>query len=326
MQMPIIDPNIMLSYYVYAMRYQNYGEIMKKIAFIILSGISLALHTRTYQPNHNLFYANTFNNHATAWVNAYVFDRYGNQITTDIELQYVANLMYFSYRRSQETVRAQQAALETLQGVWHGWQNIAKRRLNPSNTPPYYIDVAHEVKKSEDFWRQYALHQRISCTYDHTVTNVVYGGLLTNQLIVQGVKDMRTEARKVMLDAMTDIKQHLGNLFDYAFNKRFRDDQEIIRGIGDFVMSYIPQLAVNSFTNADALHNTVSDDTWQMLYTVQTVGVQTWQAIEQARMAFYKAHYTHLYRTMQRLRLNQPYFAIVFGDHGSMSLPNPNSL
>jgi len=304
---------------------------MKKIALTMLSLMSLAVHARTYQPNHNLFYADTFNAHAAAWVNAYIFDRYGNQIATNSELQYIANLMYFSYRRSQETVHAQKTALETLQSTWRGWQNIAKRRLNPANPPSHRIDATHELKKCEDFWRQYALHQRICNTYDRTVANVVYGNLLTNPLVTQGIKDMRTEARKVMLDALADIKQHLGTLFDHAFNKQFKSDREITRGIADFVMSYVPQLAVNTFVHADALHNNVSDETWQILYTVQEVGMQTWQAIEQARMAFYKAHYTHLYRTMQRLRLNQPYFVIAFNEQGLVAidtklLPDPNSL
>jgi len=316
------------------MPYQShYGAPMKKTLFTILAMIPSIQIAHTYQPLHNLFHAETFNNHAIAWVNAYVFDRYGNRVATDMELQYVANLMLFSYLRSQETLTAQSTALEAIKSTWHGWQNIAKRRLNPSNQPPYTIDIEYELKKNELFWQSYARHQRVSSVYDHTVAQVVYGSLLETPLMVQGVKDMRTEARKIMLDALADIKRHLGNLFDYAFNKHFRNNQEVKRGIADFVLSYIPQLAVNTFIHADALHNTVSEETWHMLYTVQEVGIQTWQAIELARSAFYKAHYAYIYRTMQRLNINQPCSTVAFDEYGMIPahaqnrmLPNPDTI
>lgn len=283
-----------------------------------------------YIPQHNLFHAQSFDNHAIAWIQTYVFDRYHNKIVQDADLNYVANLMYFSFRRSQETIRAQETALSTLKGQWHGWQNIAKRRLNPSHKPPYSLDIAHEVKKNEDFWRQYALHQRMSDIYDHTVSQVVYGNLLSSPTIAQGVKDMRIEARKIMLEALADIKQHLGTIFDYALSKKQSSHTDIIRNISDFVLSYIPQLAVNTFIHADALHNKVSEETWNTLYTTQEIGTYTWYAIEKARMAFYRAHYTHLYLLMKRLNLKPSYFNISFTENGftltNIPLPDPNTL
>lgn len=306
---------------------------MKKLVFAISLLVSLSLASSVYQPHHNLFESSTFNNHADAWVKAYLFNNYGGRTATDIELQYVANLMYFSYLRSFETVRVQETALAMLEGAWYGWQNIAKRRLNPGNTPQYTVNIEAEKQRAQDFWDQYDLHQRMSSAYDITTKQVVHGTLLETPVVKKGVDDMRKEARKIMLDALADVKQYLGKAFDYAFRPTFKNDKEITRGIGDFVMSYIPQLAVGTFIHADKLHNTVSDDTWNILHGVQKVGIQTWYAIEKARMAFYKAHYAKVYRSMQELRINTPYFAYAFNEHGiiaaseqSVLLPDPSTL
>lgn len=301
------------------------------IALIIATTYAQA---STYQPNHHLFHAATFTNHAQAWVNAYLFNPYGQRIATDIELHYVANLLYLSYRRAQETVRAQKIASDALQGLWHGWQNIAQRRLNPSDPAPYKkIDAAQQAQNAQDFWRQYALHQRINATYDVANTHITHGDLIGSTVVKQGIADMRKEARRVMLEVLTDFKQHLGKLFDYAFKPTFKNDTEIVRGIADFVTAYIPQLAANQFIHADALHTKVSGETWKTLTTIQDIGIQTWQVIETARMAFYKAHYAHVYYTMQRLQLPPYHFTIQFDENGLIPvanqkqfLPSPDTL
>ena len=299
-----------------------FEETMKKVCMLLAITLSTLVSANTYQPNHYLFQTETFNNHAYTWVNAYLFNRYGQRIASDLDLQYVANLIYFSYRRSQETVRVQTLALEALQGTWKGWQNITQRRLNPGNPTPYTIDVAQQVQNAENFWRHYALQQRINSAYDIANTHITHGDLISNSTVSQGIADMRTESRKIMIDALTDFKNHLGKLFDYAFKPTFKNDKEIVRGISDFVMAYIPQLAVNSFINADALHNQVSEETWHMLVTVQDIGIQTWQVIEAARMAFYKAHYAQVYATMQRLQIPAHYFAIQFDEKGIIPVHN----
>jgi len=307
---------------------------MKKRAVLVLLGIAVVLQARSeYVPHHNLFESHTFDDDANAWVSSYAYDHSGKRVATDSELQYVLNLMYYSYVRSFETLCAQQAALYMLKGSWEGWQNIAKRRLNPSKPQPYSVCSADQIELAQDFWRQYEVHQRTSDTYDHAVQCVVYTDVVNTPLVMQGVKDMRTEARKVMLDALADIKQYFGKLFDYAFRPIFKNDTETKRGIADFVMSYIPQLAVNTFIHADALHNDVSDDAWNMLYTVQDVGIQTWSAIEKARKAFYKAHYTALYYAMVRLELQSSCFTACFNESGVIAgtvqtvlLPHPDTL
>lgn len=280
------------------------------------------IHASTYQPNHNLFHAATFTNHAQAWVNAYLFNRYGQRIATDIELQYVANLFYLSYRRAQETIRMQRVASDALKGIWEAWQNVAQRRLEPSNPAPYKIDVAQQAQNSQDFWRQYALHQRINSTYDSANTHITHGDLIGNSIVKQGISDMRKEARRIMLEALGDFKQHLGKLFDYVFKPTFKNDREVVRGIADFVTSYIPQLAANQFIHADALHTKMSEETLQVLATIQTIGVQTWDVIERSRMAFYKAHYAHVYYTMQRFQVPTYHFTIQFDENGLIPVSN----
>lgn len=288
----------------------------------------------TYQPNHQMFYATTFTNHAQAWVNAYLFNPQGQRIATNVELQYVANLFYLSYRRAQETVRTQKIASTTLQGLWQGWQNVAQRRMNPSNPAPYKkIDAAQQAQHAQDFWRQYALHQRINAAYDIANTHITHGDLISSSVVKQGISDMRKEARRVMLEVLTDFKQHLGKLFDYAFKPTFKNEKEVIRGIAEFVTSYIPQLAANQFIHADALHTKVSEEAWHTFTTIQDIGIQTWQVIETARMAFYKAHYAYVYYTMQRLQLPSYLFTIQFDENGLIPvanqqqfLPSPDTL
>lgn len=287
----------------------------------------------TYKPNHQLFHTAFFTNHAQAWVNAYLFNRYGQRIATDSELQYIANLLYFSYRRSEETIRTQNIASDTLRGIWQGWQNIAQRRLNPGKPTPYKINAAEQAQNSQYFWSQYALQQRINDAYDIANTHITHGDLIGNSVIKQGITDMRNEARRIMLEALADFKQHLGAVYDHVFKPTFKSDREIVQGIAAFVTSYIPQLATNQFIHADALYTKTSEETLQVLATIETIAVQTWHVIETARMAFYKAHYAHVYYTMQRLQIPAYHFTIQFDENGLIPvsnqkkwLPSPDTL
>ncbi len=236
--------------------------------------------------------------YAKKWALRYIHFRNGDLRITKQELQAIHDLIAISAHRSAITCKAQQQSLEMVTYYWHIWQNIAQTRLNPSHERPFrlsrpedgiHVDFLNIIDEQETACKKYA----------KIAQNVVYGDTLSSKLAQDAVADMRSRARVFMLDALTDVKKQLGNLYDIAFKKsQHMDDlvdmdqnEFIVRGcnIADFILAYVPNLALNTFIHADKTHNVVSQEAWQVLEKIQSIGNQVWHAIEESRYAFYQA-------------------------------------
>ena len=257
-------------------------------------------------------YDEPYRREAEQWSSSYLCNKQGNLIISVHDLQLIANLCYFSFMRSYCTLKAQEVALETVTAVWEGWQNIACKRLDPSGDTLYEITDEQKEKTTKRFWEAHDQHCTIGAIYTHATNEVVHGDALTTVKALTGTNDMRSRARGVVAQALLDIRSVLGNLF-YTPQKKSLGYLWKGWSLVKHLSAYIPQLALSSFVQADNLNNTVSTKAWKTVETIQNVGVQTWEKIEEARASFYLAHYCAVCTVMEKLQLK---VSIVFDENG----------
>jgi len=256
----------------------------------------------------------SFQEDAQSWVNSYIWNEHNGLLIPKEDLQLIANLCYFSFQRSHATLKAQQHALLLLSALWNGWQNVAHTRLDPSKNVPHAISNTEKKLSAKDFWMLHDQHYTIGKAYSKTVETIVNSDALITTKALNGVKNMRSQARGVVAQALVDVRKLLGKLFHDPAKKSvpIKKGFELL----NHLWAYIPQLAVYSFAEADKLNNRVSEDGWMVLHTVQDVGSKTWNAIEEARASFYLAHYNALYKPFAQAEVEIQYRQIMFDQHG----------
>lgn len=235
--------------------------------------------------------------YAKRWCNTYIYDESNQLRVSQADLEAMRELIQLSADRAVITLKAQAAALQTLTLFWQAWQNLSRTRLNPSHERPYRVDREASIT-FDAYWDLMHAQEQCSKRYSETAQRVVHGGVLSHQLSRDAVEHMRAQARIYMVDALADVKKQLGGLYEIAFHKSqelclVSDDMQVDaqRGLnlGEFILSYVPNLAMHSFVHADKAHNLISAEGWQVLEKIQRIGNQVWDAIEIARYAFYRA-------------------------------------
>jgi hypothetical protein len=263
----------------------------KQVLYFLLSPLSLVLFAASDVDRQ------IYNNYAKQWCASYIVDEHGELRITHEELDAITDLINLSAERAAITLEAQTGMLKTIELLWHAWENLVQTRLNPSHQRPYVIDRA-ERNEAKSFW-DLAEAQAACCkAYSATAERVVHGDILQSRYAKDAVAQMRAQARVYMVDALSDVKKQLGSLYDLAFHKSFDQLAEDIGeeaslhkkiAFGEYLLSYIPNLALHSFIQADKTHNLVTSEGWSVLYKIQQIGNLVWGAIEQARYEFYQA-------------------------------------
>jgi len=259
-----------------------------------------------------------YKNQANKWVRTYIVDYNDTLLLYPKELQMIINLIYFSFKRSWATIEGQSIAMETLDTIWKGWQNVAQTRLDPSKTTPYIIDNYEKQYGAQRFWDAHDQHIIIGNTYSWAVNTIVHGDFLYTAQAKNAVTALRNQGRSVVAQAIVDVRQYVGELFHTANKKSVTKAIPFI----DYLWDYLPKLAINSFVEANNTNDLVSQKSWNILMKMQGVGTHTWQMIEQERAGFYLAFYKTIWTTMNKLLLEKDYFKIMFDEHGEILLEN----
>lgn len=255
--------------------------------------------------------ANNFASYAHSWLHEHIVDANNNLLIPQADYQQLCIVMSSSRDRSRATLAAQTPALDALRMVWHEWANVAQTRLNPSHERPFAVNREQREQIMQDFWQAIDEQEAISSAYNTVVQQAVYGSALSSQSARLALTDARSKARVFMLQALADARTQLGALYQYAFNKMpahaellenlitkvntllevYDPDEAYQRtfNLSDFLVSYLPGLAVHTFIEADKMHNRFSQEAWQALFTLQEIGNFVWHAIETTRTAYYQA-------------------------------------
>ncbi|TET06109.1 hypothetical protein E3J79_03075 [Candidatus Dependentiae bacterium] len=270
---------------------------------------------------------------ARSWLYRYVLTEEGSTRISHYDIQAIANLLYLSWCRSVITLEAQYKALQTVDIIWKGWQNIAQTRLDPSIDIPYAILPEQQEAIIKDFWTLAQQHRSIGITYSYAVKMILEKQILQTTFALDGVATMRNGARAVVLDSFLDVRNQLGEFFHLSNKTQSLladlqptdimidldlDLEEHKKGINllDYISIYIPQLALHSFVEANNTHNLVSEEGWQVLKMIQEIGNQTWKTIEEARADFYRAYYMALFNAIKQYNLPDSCLLLMFNEQG----------
>ncbi len=234
------------------------------------------------------------------------------------ELQLVANLFYFSYLRSAATIKGQEAARAALDTLWHGWQNIAHTRMNPSHKAPYIFDpITQEA----------CYHRFIEAQKEHRYAAQAYANL-TQALIKQhyftqpthdAITKLRDHARSIVAQAFLDAKKILGNLYDLAMHgMRSEPEQEpeLRFDMLQMISSYLPILSLQTFIDAERAQLTMAEQGWEIISTMLQVNMTIWHEIETARASYYLAYYQIMSSIMKRHQVPKKYWTIIVDENG----------
>jgi len=249
------------------------------------------------------------------WTEKYIYNEHDGLLIPHEDLQLIANLCYVSFQRSHFTLEAQACALKTLSSVWNGWQNIAQTRLTPAKQTPHTISEK-EKNFLKTFWNLHGKQQKSAKAYAYAVDAIVDTEMLRTTIASTAVSVMRSQARSIVAQALVDVKKLLGDLFFTSQKKGILAEKAL--NLLDHLKTYIPQLAVYSFSEADTISTYASEDGWKALYTIQDVGVKTWEAIENARAEFYRSRYNSVVDIIKKNKLPKSCFEILFYEDGAI--------
>jgi len=286
---------------------------------------------------------------ARSWLHTHLFMQDGSASISPYDIQITLNLIYFSWCRSTITLRAQKEAVYALDIIWKGWQNIAQTRLDPAIDLPYAILPEQQNSTLEHFWELAQRHRSIGMTYSYAVKMILDKQIVQNPLTLDGITDMRDNARHMVLQSLLDIRKQLGEFFhikiydgheeDYLLQESILNPEQNLdeekKGINllEYIYTYIPQLALYSFIEANSMQNIVSEEGWYALKTIQEIGNQTWKAIEDARANFYHIYYTVLFNAIKQHGLPDSCLLLMFSPQGIIPsheqryrLPDPTVL
>ena len=235
--------------------------------------------------------------YASRWVKEYIFDQQGDLRIPLQDLKVIRELIQLSADRAELTLQAQEIALQTITTLRQAWHNLSMTRLNPSHARPHVVNRA-ACCSLEEFWNIMDAQEACCAAYSRFSQKVVYEDALLEKSSKDAVAEFRAQARIFMVDSLADVKKQLGGLYDIAFNKSLEidlqqaeEDLPYLRmiNIAEFILSYVPNLAMHSFIHADKAHNMISAEGWSVLEKIEQIGNQVWDAIEKARLAFYRA-------------------------------------
>ncbi len=226
---------------------------------------------------------------AEEWVKTYIIHNKSNAASA-AHCEAIANLLYFSCMRSETSHTAHKIGLSVLENSWHAWQNITQTRLNPAAPKPYRFAPYEQAHCNEQWIEAQKQYHYAAHGYATITDALLKHSLINDEALQSGIRILRKQARNAMAKALLDVQEHL-----HAFLKlsEKKGPVNLTRGINikEFLMNYIPQLAMKTFVEAEHASHRISEDGFKVLSTIQQAHAYVWQAVERERAAFYKAHY-----------------------------------
>jgi len=238
-----------------------------------------------------------FNDSARTWVNTYA------AAASDEDLMVLADLLYYSHKRSEASLEAQQATSAALQELCHYSTAVVQTRLNPSKQATHSFDkkrYSHNQKVVTASLEQYFATNK---KYDTLVQSVVNGDALQSAFVKKGVQKLREDSRSLVAHTINEhlysLQKSLGEAQKIAITVAGLFKQQVFpkmptRSFLEYVWACVPQFLINSFVSFDSAYATTHEQFCTALIKEYEVGNNIWLVIESARGALYRAHYAAL--------------------------------
>ena len=257
--------------------------------------------------------ATRYQENAKQWTSQFVINDDGSLRITPADLHLFLNLTYFSFLRSDATLRAQEVALPALRAAWEGWQNIAQTRLNPSVDLPFDAHTTTNAAVFTQFIEAQKYHRIVGVTYSNAI-EIIIGAILTSPQSPYAVERLRQESRVVIADILMNIKQQITLLTSCAQELLRNDDMR--SSFKESLLAFLPPFALTSFLKIESCYNLASEKSWELLDKLQGLSTLIYQTIEEERASFYAAHYNELIKIFQKQKLKASYSTIAFNERG----------
>lgn len=234
-----------------------------------------------------------FNQFSQQWLTSYILDENRQLAISAHDYHALANLLYYSYARSAQTLKSQRITHQSLHTSWKAWANICATRLNPSMDTPFNLlpENTDNLKLVQNAFDRHTLANK---QYVQIIDKIVDGDCLQSSLAKKAVAQLRSEARTIISNSLLNVKHHINVLTEAAKKKK---NPALTQETTRFLENIFPALyafGIKSFVEADTASLKVSNDAWDLLMQTQEASLYIWQTIEQARATFYKTIYNQL--------------------------------
>lgn len=238
-----------------------------------------------------------FNESARTWVQTYAAQ------ATNSDLLAIADLLYYSQKRSENSLEAQQATSAALQELCHYSVSVVQTRMNPSKSAQYPFDKKRYSNTQKIVSNSLEHYFTTNKHYDYTVNAIVHGDRIQSALVKKGITQLREDARSLVAQAINEHLYSLQKLLSEAqtcattvaglFKQQVLPKMPT-RSFLEYVWACVPQFLINSFVTFDGAYTTTHEQFCAALMKEYDFGNALWLTIESARAAWYRAHYTAL--------------------------------
>ncbi|MGC2310748.1 MAG: hypothetical protein WA432_03965 [Candidatus Babeliaceae bacterium] len=260
--------------------------------------------------------SNPYTEQATGWIQELTL------IATPEELQFIANLIYFSGQRAQHTLQTQQALLTAADEAQKLWLAFIATRRDPLHE--HTMSDQKTTQKIFEHAQYYALiHHKLGKIYDHVVKKLGNTNIISS-VCHQLITNMRADARSAMVKdvfiELAQLTQQFITTQNFVEKAAQHYQQQHFFGTKrswlTTLASYFPPLFMKSFITFDEDMLIAHDVLWKAWHETQSFTNYVWQSIETCRSQFYEAYYDALISLMKQRGLMQHYFDIMFDEQG----------
>jgi hypothetical protein len=240
----------------------------------------------------------------------------------------LANLLYWSYRHSDSTIKTETVLLHNLEQSMNSWSFVIHSRRNPDNIN--FDDYDNQsIAPTQDVMMRYSYVKKMYRTGIEAWLN----GDHALPLVQQYAQTMRASVREAITRACTAKCGEVKKIFEEACKELFQsytgfsslDLFKESKGV-DFVCSLFPQIALASFAKIDTTYNDLSTIGLIALFKTQRIYNVVWEIIESVRVAWYVAHYNAFMLKLQEERGNQLPLSMIILDKNNTLMVSSRSL
>ncbi|MCL5875212.1 MAG: hypothetical protein M1114_01955 [Candidatus Dependentiae bacterium] len=274
--------------------------------------------------------ASNYHEQAQQWAQDFVKDI--DQKTAHHSL----NILYWSYKRSYQTVITQQAWLEyamLLQEMGHA---ICATRRNPSKQSSFHSDIETLTTSYQKVIALYQEYQLTNQHYAQLIEEILHSNERFDVYHHQAIKKLRKTARTIIAHALIEhieqlqdqfkqTKQHMNNSCNKLDALSFF---QTTRSIVSYLWNYFPTLMVRSFVIFDDQFTNALRNCSQAIHYSYSFGNKLWHVIEYERISYYKTYYTALYNNLKNKNYTLENWTLLLPDNNKSLelLPMPDKL
>lgn len=262
------------------------------------------------------------------------------------DLQLVANVAYFSGKRSQATLRVHKAWRHDQEIMRKISENIENTRRNPSKKMPHVLSIDEMLQARIVCSQEFENYRSSGAAYKYCVNTLLVDAkdLFDAQKTRTLIEELRADARYYVATEfakeLNNIKELLTTAYN-AWNKQIPEDlhsfnewyDTIARSLLETIAEYVPTMSMQALVYFDREVIDISKKSWTLLLQNTDIGIYLWDIIERARLHYYRELYAKIIAIAKERCVEHTVLLAVFDENGfipaenrSIALPEAHTL